>query len=102
MAGSVTEYIEFIPKAGLCLTTKNVMQRRGQVRWMTRDPSSRPADNGWRIFSDIDTTEYLKDTTNWQIEDFNNVCYVEPALIGIYDFPVGSGLRPAEWCTSRT
>ncbi|SHV14651.1 Protein of uncharacterised function (DUF2185) [Mycobacteroides abscessus subsp. abscessus] len=89
----VREYVEFIPTAGVCLTTKNVMERRGMVRWMKRDPSSRPADNGWRIFSHIDTAEYLEDPTNWQIEDYNNVCLVEPALIGIYDFPVGSDLQ---------
>lgn len=87
------EYIEFIPKAGVCLTTKNVMERRGRIRWMKRDPSTRPADNGWRIFSHIDTTQYLKDPINWHIADFNDVCYIEPALIGIYDFPIGSDLE---------
>lgn len=89
----MSDYIEFIPKAGVCLATKNVMEHRGVVRWMVRHPSQRPADNGWRIMSHIDTSEYLDVPTNWQIVDFNEVCYIEPALIGIYDFPVGSDLQ---------
>lgn len=86
------EYIEFIPKAGVCLATTNVMERRGIVRWMLRNPSHDDVDNGWRIFSDIDTKEYVDDPRNWRIVDFNDVCYIEPALIGIYDFPYGSDL----------
>jgi len=69
------------------------MEGRGKVRWMVRDPSTGGADNGWRIMSHIDTTDYLNDSSNWQIVAFNDVCNVEPALIGIYDFPVGSDLQ---------
>ena len=87
------EYIEFIPKAGACLATTNVMERRGKVRWMWRRPSQTGADNGWRIMSEIDTSEYLNERTNWQIVDYNDVCYIEPALIGIWDFEVGSDLE---------
>ena len=60
---------------------------------MLRRESQRPADNGWRIMSNIDTTEYLDDPNSWRIVAFNDVCNIEPALIGIYDFPVGSDLQ---------
>lgn len=86
-------YPEFIPKAGACLASKNVMSRAGRVRWMIRIQSQAPADNGWRIFSHIDSSEYLADTRNLEVVDFNAVCAIEPALIGIYDFPVGSDLQ---------
>lgn len=86
-------YIEFIPNSGVCLATENVMDRRGVVRWMWRRESQRPADNGWRIMSNLDTTEYLDDPNNWRIVAFNDVCNIEPALIGIYDFAVGSDLQ---------
>lgn len=85
--------IEFIPKAGACLATTNVMSRRGLVRWMLRKPSQSPVDNGWRIMSSIDTSVYLSDQSNWQIVDFNDVCMLQPALIGIWDLPVGSDLE---------
>ncbi|OHU26722.1 hypothetical protein BKG77_22440 [Mycobacteroides chelonae] len=89
----MSEYIEFIPKAGACLATTNVMERRGKVRWMVRAPSTGGADNGWQIMSDIDTSDYLNTVSNWQIVDYNGVCYIEPALVGIWDFEVGSDLQ---------
>lgn len=87
------EYIEFIPKAGACLATTNVMERRGLIRWMWRRPSQSGVDNGWRIMSHIDTSDYLNEPSNWQIVDYNDVCYIEPALVGIWDFKVGSDLQ---------
>ena len=82
--------MEFIPGAGACLATRNVIEKKGLVRWMVRGESKAPADNGWQIMSHIDTSEYLNDTSNWQIVDFNDLCTIEPALIGIWDRPVGS------------
>lgn len=89
----MADYPEFIPKAGACLVSKNVLEGRGRVRWMVREASQSPVDNGWRIFSDIDTSEYLADASNLHIADFNAVCAIEPALIGIWDMPVGSDLQ---------
>lgn len=85
--------MEFIPNAGACVTTKNVLSRAGRVKWMVREESRARADNGWRIFSRIDTEEYLADASNMQVVDYNTVCEIEPALIGIWDFPVGSDLQ---------
>ena len=87
------EHIEFIPKAGACLATRNVVEQKGLVRWMVRGESQVPADNGWQIMSHIDTSDYLNDSSNWQIVDFNDLCAIEPALIGIWDMPVGSDLQ---------
>ncbi|MFT4263113.1 MAG: DUF2185 domain-containing protein [Nocardioides sp.] len=85
--------IEFIPAAGASLTTTNVLTGAGRVKWLVREESQVPADNGWRIFSDIDTEEYLADSSNMKIVDFNALCEIEPALIGIWDLPVGSDLQ---------
>ncbi len=87
------DYPEFIPNAGACLATTNVLSGAGLVRWMVRERSSGPADNGWRIMSHVDTSDYLNDTSNWKIADFNEVCAIEPALIGIWDLKVGSDLQ---------
>ena len=89
----MAEHIEFIPKAGASLATKNVLEGRGRVRWMVRRPSRAAADNGWQIMSHVDTSDYLNDTANWQIVDYNDLCAIEPALIGIWDLPVGSDLQ---------
>lgn len=85
--------MEFIPKAGACIATTNVIDRRGRVRWMVRRPPQRAADNGWQIMSSIDTTDYLNDANNWRVVDFNDLCAIEPALIGIWDLKVGSDLQ---------
>jgi hypothetical protein len=89
----MASYPEFIPRSGACLVSKNVLSGVGQVRWMVREPSQVPADNGWRIFSHVDSSEYLADADNLQIVSFNQACAIEPALIGIYDFAVGSDLE---------
>jgi hypothetical protein len=89
----VTGYPEFIPDAGACTITLNAYEGRGAIRWMVREQSKAPADNGWVIMSAIDTSEYLSNSANWRIADFNEVCAIEPALIGIWDLPVGSDLQ---------
>lgn len=89
----MASYPEFIPAAGACLATLNVLEGRGRVRWMVREPLKNPADNGWRIMSHIDTSEYLSDASSWKVVDFNQVCAIEPALIGIWDLKVGSDLQ---------
>jgi hypothetical protein len=83
----------FIANAGACLATRNVIERRARVRFMVREPSKAAADNGWRIISAADDSDYLAGVDNWQIADFNALCLIEPALIGIYDLPVGSDLQ---------
>jgi hypothetical protein len=89
---SMTATPEFIPAAGACLMSLNAYEGRAPVRWMVRGESNAAADNGWRIMSAIDTGEYLDTPGNWRITSFNEACAIEPALIGIYDFPVGTDL----------
>ncbi|RNI23988.1 DUF2185 domain-containing protein [Flexivirga caeni] len=84
--------MEFIPDAGACLVTTHVRDGVGRVKFMVREKSQVPADNGWRIFSEFDTEEYMNQGDPFVIMAFNDVCAIEPALIGIYDFPVGSDL----------
>ncbi len=89
----MSRMVEFIPNAGACIATKNVLNGVGVVRWMVRHPSQHPADNGWFIMGHLDTEDYLADTSNYQITDFNLLCNIEPALIGIWNLPVGSDLQ---------
>lgn len=89
-----SDYPVFIKDAGASMTTFHVMNGEGRIRYLTRDgQQGAAADNGWRIFSELDTDEYVADTANLTIADFNQLCAIEPALIGIYDFPVGSDLE---------
>lgn len=85
---------EFIKNAGACLVSKNILNGHGQLKWLVREKSINPkVDNGWRIFSDIDTSEYLDNPNNLSVCDFNTVAEIEPAIIAIYLLPVGSDLQ---------
>ena len=78
--------MEFIPGAGACLATRNVIEKKGLVRWMVRGESTAPADNGWQIMSHIDTSEYL----NWDLPVGSDLQIVRDELgIRIVDTPTG-------------
>lgn len=85
--------MQFIPHAGACLMTMSAFIQSSPVRWMVREPSESPVDNGWRIMSAADTEDDLNDPDTWRVTDYNEACAIEPALIGIYDLPVGSDLQ---------
>ena len=89
----MSDRIVFIPKTGACLATKSVLPGEGLVRWMVRGESKAPMDNGWQIMSHTDTSETLNEPKSWQIVDFNELCAIELALIGIWNLPVGSDLQ---------
>jgi hypothetical protein len=90
----VTErsYPEIIPSAGGCTISLNAYEGRAPIRWANREASVAPGDNGWRFLSAIDTTEYLNTPGNLRIADYNEVCSIEPAVIGIWDMPIGTGI----------
>ena len=75
---------EFIKGAGGSLVSRNILDRCGNIKWLNREEPVNPADNGWRILSDVDTDEFLSDPDNMAVVDFNAMCGMEPALIGIY------------------
>ena len=62
---------EFIKGAGGSLVSRNILDRRGNIKWLSREDSVNPADNGWRILSDVDTDEFLSDPDNMAVVDFN-------------------------------
>ena len=54
---------------------------------------SAPQDNGWRFFSEIDDEEYWGNPDNLQVVSFTNVAEIEPAVLPILNFPVGTDLE---------
>ncbi len=83
---------QVIPGAGVCMTSRNVLERTAPVRWMSREVPQGPGDSGWRILSMADTPEYMRVPGNLLFVDFNVVLMVAPVLAGIFEFPVGSEL----------
>ena len=86
--------IEFVKDSGANLVSKNILSGVAPVRWMVRGESKAAVDNGWIFFSAADDAAFTADmAANFQITSFNAVCNIEPAVIGIYDLPVGSDLE---------
>ena len=83
----------FITNAGAAIVSRKIVERTGNIKWLTREAPIAPQDTGWRILSDRDTDEYLSNPANMTVVDFNDICNIEPACIGIYDLPVGSDIQ---------
>jgi hypothetical protein len=84
---------EFIKNAGACVASKHILNGTGYLKWAIREESIDPVDNGWRFFSTIDDVEYINNPNNLVICDYNTVAEIEPAIIAIYLFPIGSDLQ---------
>lgn len=60
---------------------------------MFREESVNPVDNGWRFFSENDDDDFINNPNNLAVCDFNTVANIEPAILKIYDLPIGSDLQ---------
>ena len=80
----------FIENTGGVIITKSIYQGTSKLKWLFREESVNPADNGWRAIGDNDTQEYLDNPT---------LANIEPAVLSVYDMPVGTDL---EFCFDDT
>lgn len=86
----MTQHPVFLEGAGTSLATVNAHTGSAPVGWIHRVVPKDDFDNGWRIISTADDSEYLSDPANWHRVDYNEMCEIEPILIPLYRFPVGS------------
>ena len=84
---------------GGCIITKSLNEGESKLRWIFREDSVNPADNGWRALGDTDTEEYINTPGNNLVVDFDRLVEIEPAVLTIYDMPVGTDL---EFCHDET
>lgn len=82
----------YISSYGACLVSRNIYEKKGRLYWCVREESQREIDNGWRFLSDIDTEEYLNEVKNWCILPYEAVIEIEPAVLIIYDMPIGTDI----------
>lgn len=84
----------FIEKSGGSIVSKNIINGQGKLKWLFREESvDDKVDNGWRFFSDIDDDDFINNPDNLVVCDFNTVANIEPAVLGIYNLPVGSDMQ---------
>ena len=89
----------FIENAGGVVITKSIYQGTSKLKWFFREESVNPSDNGWRAIGDNDTQEYINNSENLIVVDFNTLANIEPAVLSVYDMPVGTHL---EFCFDNT
>lgn len=77
---------------GGCVVSKNILTCKGNVKWCIRESSLNELDNGWRILSDIDTDDFLSDSSNMVVCDWGTIVNIEPAVIEIFNMPVGTDI----------
>lgn len=81
---------------GGCIASKNLLTKKGNIRWCIKEKATNELDNGWRFLSDTDTDEFLQDAGNLVICDWNTIVEIEPAILPIFNLPVGTELTLIE------
>lgn len=88
-----TSPVHFLKNPGGCIITKSLYSGDSTLKWIFREEGVNPADNGWRAIGDSDTETYINDPNNTMVVDFNTLANIEPAVLAIYDMPVGTDLE---------
>ena len=78
---------------GGCIITKSLDDGTSKLKWIFREESVNPVDNGWRALGDTDTEEYINVPENNLVVDFDRLVEIEPAVLAIYDMPVGTDME---------
>lgn len=77
---------------GGSIVSKNILEHKGNLKWCIKENAVNELDNGWRFLSDIDTDEFLEDTSNMIICDWGTVIELEPAVNSIFNMPKGTDI----------
>ena len=78
---------------GGCIITRSLYEDTSKLKWIFREEPVNPADNGWRALGDTDTEDYINISGNNVVVDFDKLVEIEPAVLAIYDMPVGTDLE---------
>ena len=78
---------------GGCIITRSLYEGTSKLKWIFREEGVNPADNGRRAIGDTDTEEYINAPGNNMVVDSDRLVEIEPAVLAIYDMPVGTELE---------
>ena len=77
---------------GASIVSNNILENKANIKWVLRESSVNELDNGWRFLSEIDTEEYLSHAENMSICDWSTIVEIEPAVLSIFNMPIGTEL----------
>ena len=86
---------------GGCIITRSLYDGTSKLKWIFRERSCHAVDNGWRALGDKDTQEYINIPENNLVVDFDTLVAIEPAVLAVYDMPVGTDLEFRNDSTGR-
>lgn len=77
---------------GASIVSNNILESKANIKWILREDSVDELDNGWRFLSEIDTEDYLSHAENMSICDWSTIVEIEPAVLSIFNMPIGTAL----------
>lgn len=77
---------------GGSVVSKNILDRKENLKWCIKESPINRLDNGWRFLSDIDTDEFLENPSNMVICDWGTIMELEPAVMSIFNMPQGTDI----------
>ena len=77
---------------GGSVVSNHILENKAKLKWVFREDAVDELDNGWRFLSEIDTEEYLSNPENMSVCDWSTIVEIEPAVLLIYDMPIGTEL----------
>ncbi|WP_227985545.1 DUF2185 domain-containing protein [Streptococcus ruminantium] len=77
---------------GGAIVSNNILENKGKIKWIFREERANELDNGWRFLSEIDTDEFLSNSSNMSVCDWDTIIDIEPAILPIYTLPIGTEL----------
>lgn len=77
---------------GGCIVSKNILEHKGNLKWCIKEAPVNELDNGWRFLSDIDTDEFLENSSNMRVCDWSTIIELEPAVMNIFNMPRGTDI----------
>lgn len=77
--------LELIKPNG-CIVSREIYEKKANIKWVYRDEPVNETDSGWRIFAKTDDKNLI-------IVDIDTVIKIEPYFEKVKDFPVGTDLE---------
>jgi hypothetical protein len=78
---------------GDATVSSNILNGVGRLKWCVRDNPIREEDTGWTFISEIDDDEYCSNPENFKMTPYIDVFKIEPAVLWIYQLPVGTDIQ---------
>ena len=87
----MTEYPIIIK--GAATASVNIINGVGRLKWCVRETPAAEIDTGWTFLSEIDDEEFLAKKGNLRVVTYQSIVEIEPAVLWIYQLPVGTDIQ---------